>query len=168
MRSRSDLNVDKRTCTSSLPWETEQQDEDGDVGVDVAMLFVFCSCGRNCGPPSGSGVTRRGRVSQKLHEYELDAEYVGVYKWLPTDESTSIGDCWKGFMRTGDGTGEGTESGEPNATGGVENMIGGGGIKEAGDPLTQLSISLLAPEAGEALVRPDQYDQGGVEGWAED
>jgi hypothetical protein len=71
------------------------------------------------------------------------------------DESTSMGDCWKGgFIRTGDGNGDGDgiERGKPEATGGVGNKMGGGGIKEGtGDPHQSL-LSLLAPKTGEALV----------------
>jgi hypothetical protein len=162
MRSRSDLNVVKSACTSSLPFETEQQVVE-DEGEHVGMLFAFCGCGLNSVPPD-CGVTRGGVTSlQEWHQCGLNDEYAGVRS---ADGSTSIGVCWKEFIiRMGEGTGEGTDRG---LTGEVENMIGGGGIKEgAGDP--QTLMSLLAPEAGEALLKlSGQEGEGGKEDWPQE
>jgi hypothetical protein len=65
----------------------------------------------------------------------------------------SMGVCW-GIGKAGE---SGSDKGEPDAIGGVENIIGGGGMTDAGE--LNLFKSQLTPEAGVALANDgDQED----------
>jgi hypothetical protein len=70
--------------------------------------------------------------------------------------SISIGDCGGGTRIVGV---PGTATGEPDAIGGVENIIGGGGITDAGE--LNLLRSQLMPETGVALVNDEAQEEQG-------
>jgi hypothetical protein len=135
MRSRSDLKVVKRAWISALPSETEQQEEDLD------MVFAVCGC---CDWCCADGTER---LVQKSSSICAGEGWIVEWVWL----SMSIGDC--AWVRAVEAPENG--NGEPDAMGGVENIIGGGGIADAGE--LNLFASQLPP--GVALVNNESQDE---------